>query len=145
MGNAGKRNEYIVSGLDPNTTYYWSVQAQDNSFAGGAFSEEHTFTPSELPTQIDREPQAYTYHLKQNYPNPFNPTTTIQYSVPRAVDVDLAVYDMLGRRVAVLINQHVNPGNHVVRWDAARHASGVYFAHIQAGDFSKMIKMVLVK
>lgn|GEM_PF-5326293 len=145
LGNAGKRNEYILFGLDPVKTYYWSVQAQDNSYAGGPFSEEQSFIPSQLPSIVYDEASSFTFDLKQNTPNPFNPSTTLAYSVPRLVDVRLSIYDLLGRRVTVLVNQKVNAGNHTVTWDATSFSSGVYVAHIQAGDFSKMVKMVLVK
>jgi len=91
------------------------------------------------------------FALSQNYPNPFNPTTTIEFSLARAVPVELKVYDLLGREVAVLINGNaMNPGRYMMRWDGRNLygqsvATGVYFYRLVAGDFVQSKKMVLVK
>jgi Ni,Fe-hydrogenase III small subunit len=85
------------------------------------------------------------YKLGQNYPNPFNPSTTISYSLPKAGDVKLVVFDMLGREVATLVNGFVDAGNHSVDFDASNLSSGVYMYKIQAGDFTDTKKMVLMK
>lgn len=85
------------------------------------------------------------FELKGNYPNPFNPTTNIQYSVPSNADVRLAVYDMLGREVAVLVNGVRTAGNYNVNFDATNLSSGVYLYRLQAGNFVQTQKMMLVK
>ncbi|MFH1861713.1 MAG: T9SS type A sorting domain-containing protein, partial [bacterium] len=85
------------------------------------------------------------YSLSQNYPNPFNPLTTITFSLPEAAQVKLAVYDLQGRMVAELVNGMRAASLHNVTWDASRLASGLYFYRIEAGDFSSVKKMVLVK
>jgi len=91
------------------------------------------------------------FALSQNYPNPFNPTTTIEFSIARAVPVDLKIYDLLGREVAELINSNgMNPGRYTIRWDGRNRfgqsvATGVYFYRLVAGDFVQSKKMVLVK
>jgi len=91
------------------------------------------------------------FALSQNYPNPFNPTTTIEFSLARSVPVELKVYDLLGREVAVLINSNaMNPGRYLMRWDGRNRygqsvATGVYFYRLIAGDFVQSKKMVLVK
>ncbi|GAB4340350.1 MAG: hypothetical protein Kow0037_26140 [Calditrichia bacterium] len=95
----------------------------------------------EVPTVFD---------LKQNYPNPFNPTTSIKYQVPQNVDVRLEVFNILGQRVKTLVNRKMDPGYYEVVWDGtndfgAKVASGLYIYRIQAGDFVKSHKMILMK
>ncbi|MEJ2506368.1 MAG: T9SS type A sorting domain-containing protein, partial [Ignavibacteriaceae bacterium] len=85
------------------------------------------------------------YSLSQNYPNPFNPTTTIKFGIPKAGDVSLAVYDILGRKVAELINGNLTAGYHTVNFNATNLASGVYFYRIEAGDFVSVKKLMLLK
>ncbi|MCI0715831.1 MAG: T9SS type A sorting domain-containing protein [Chlorobi bacterium] len=85
------------------------------------------------------------YRLEQNYPNPFNPVTNIAFSIPKAGNVKLIVYDMLGREVAVLANGFKTAGIHSVDFDASALSSGVYLYKIEAGDFKDTKKMMLVK
>ena len=92
---------------------------------------------SELPKSFSLEP---------NYPNPFNPTTTINFSVPEEARVRVTVFDVIGRRVAVLTDQAYAPGVHELVWDASAHASGVYFYRMEAaGKLVQTQKMTLVK
>ncbi|MCH8494820.1 MAG: T9SS type A sorting domain-containing protein [Balneolales bacterium] len=90
-----------------------------------------------------------TFELGQNYPNPFNPTTTIQFAIPSSIEtgsnVRLSVFDMLGREVAVLINEARPAGNHTVSFDASALGSGVYVYRLQAGTFMQTRKMTLIK
>ena len=76
-------------------------------------------------TAGDKLPESF--ELKQNYPNPFNPTTTIQYSIPSNGNVELKIYDILGREVATLVNETKAPGNYEVNFNAANLASGGLF------------------
>jgi len=85
------------------------------------------------------------YSLSQNYPNPFNPNTAISFSIPKAGDVKLVVTDVLGREVAVLVDQFQTAGVHNVVFDASSHSSGVYFYTLTAGDFKETKKMLLIK
>ena len=85
------------------------------------------------------------YSLAQNYPNPFNPTTTISFGLPKAGLVKLVVYDILGRVVSTLVNEHKDAGMYNIAFDASGIASGVYFYKVESGDFSSIKKMVLVK
>jgi hypothetical protein len=93
-----------------------------------------------------------SFALDQNYPNPFNPTTSIGYSVGVdsrgslvATMVRLAVYDMLGREVAVLVNEKKAPGNYEVQFNASGLASGIYFCRLAADGFIQSMKMQLLK
>lgn len=85
------------------------------------------------------------YGLNQNYPNPFNPTTNINFSIPEQQLVKLKVYNAIGQEVATLVNDIMNQGNYSVKFDANDFSSGVYFYKLQAGNFSKVKKMILTK
>ncbi|GEM_PF-6802961 len=85
------------------------------------------------------------FQLSENYPNPFNPSTTIKYALPKAAEVQLTVYNLLGRQVRTLVNGSQKAGYHRVQFDAASLTSGIYFYRIEAGSFSKTRKMLLVK
>lgn len=82
--------------------------------------------------------------LEQNYPNPFNPTTTIRFSIPRHEQVILKVFDMLGREVALLVNEYQQPGNYVKTFHRASLPSGIYFYTLKAGNFYATKKMILL-
>ncbi len=83
--------------------------------------------------------------LHQNYPNPFNPVTTISYDLPEHADVSLEIFDILGRRVAVLVSETQNPGTYQISWDASDVASGSYMYRLRAGEFVQTRTMMLVK
>jgi len=85
------------------------------------------------------------YDLEQNYPNPFNPTTTINYSLPQQGMVTLKVYNIIGQEVGTLVNGYRNAGTHSVAFNAQQLSSGVYFYRLQAGNFSSVKKMLLLK
>jgi len=85
------------------------------------------------------------YELKQNYPNPFNPVTNIEYSIPKNSEVKLTIYDMTGKEVSVLVNELKQAGKYTVSFNAMMKASGVYYYKLQAGDFTEVKKMILVK
>jgi hypothetical protein len=85
------------------------------------------------------------YSLNQNYPNPFNPTTTISYTLPAQSTVSLKVFNVLGQEVETLVNTVQGSGNHIVVFDASRISSGVYFYRLEAGKFTQVMKMMLLK
>ncbi|MGM0739377.1 MAG: Ig-like domain-containing protein, partial [Bacteroidota bacterium] len=99
--------------------------------------------PTSAPDPVADLPQQFK--LEQNYPNPFNPTTLIGYELPVNSEVSLEVFDMLGRRVAVLVDGMVEAGSHQVNFDAARLSSGVYIYKLKAGSQTITRKMTLVK
>jgi len=86
-----------------------------------------------------------SFSLSQNFPNPFNPTTTIKFNIPKAENVSLKIYDALGKEIALLVNESLNPGVYSADWNASGFASGVYFYSFIAADFVQTKKMVLVK
>ena len=94
-------------------------------------------------TQPTAVPLAFA--LEPNYPNPFNPTTTIRYALPEAAVVQLAVFDLLGRRVALLHDGPQAAGRHAVAWDATGVPSGTYFYRLTAGRHEATRRMILLK
>ena len=92
---------------------------------------------------IDKIPK--TYVLFQNYPNPFNPITHIRYGLPKATDVKIELFNILGQRVKTLLNTRKPAGYHVVVFDGGKLASGVYIYRIVAGNFREVKKMILIK
>lgn len=123
---------------DNNTCYYggWYDVMMKTSMGGVLLGNENNITlyPSD-PS------------LSQNYPNPFNPVTKIRFIIGGASEQKtfLAIYDMLGRKIAVLIEEYLKPGNYETNWNASNYPSGVYFYTLTAGSFTETRKMVLVK
>ena len=90
------------------------------------------------------------YSLHKNYPNPFNQATTIEYSLLEASDVKLVIYNLFGQKVHTLVNTWVEAGNHRIVWNGrnemgSKVAPGIYFCRFEAGDFSSVQKMQLMK
>jgi hypothetical protein len=88
-------------------------------------------------------PAAFT--VAQNTPNPFNPATTITFTLAKAGKTTVEVYSVGGQKVATLLNASLNAGAHSVSWDASKHSAGVYFYTVRSGDFSRTMKMTLLK
>jgi len=109
--------------------------------SNSAISAKVSLTGKVLPTE---------YALEQNYPNPFNPTTTIKYALPDNGIVKIKVYDILGREVKALVNENQVAGYYSIEWNGTdnrglRVASGVYMYRIEANNFKKTVKMMLMK
>lgn len=85
------------------------------------------------------------FYLFQNYPNPFNPSTTISWQSPVGGHQTLKIYDLLGREVAVLVDEYKPAGSYEVKFDASHLSSGTYFYRLQAGEFIKKKKLILLK
>jgi len=85
------------------------------------------------------------YSLGQNYPNPFNPTTKIRFDVPKSGNVEISVYDMLGRKVTSLVDQKLRSGTFETEWNASDYPSGVYYYKLTTDGVSETKKMVLLK
>ena len=144
-----------------NTIYGMGMQATGNSVQqtsdGGHIIAGHIIATADKDVwliklastavgteeELDILPEKYA--LSQNYPNPFNPETVIKYSIPKAENVSLVVYNLIGEKVAILINERKPAGSFTVDWDASNMASGIYYYRLQAGDFVQTRKMVLLK
>jgi len=98
------------------------------------------------PTGVEEEEGIpMTYKMSQNYPNPFNPSTTIKFSIPKASNVKLTIFDAIGREVAVLIDKQMNAGNYSFNWNAINLSSGIYLYKIESNNFIDVKKMILLK
>jgi len=102
---------------------------------------------SEMITAIEsvKDQVPIQFKLDQNYPNPFNPSTTIIYSIPKAAQVILKVYNVLGKEVATLVNEEELAGNYSVVFNARNLSSGIYFYRMQAESFVGTKKLILIK
>ena len=90
------------------------------------------------------------FALHQNYPNPFNPTTRINYDVPEDGNIQLVIYDLMGRKVTTLLNQSQAAGYHHALWDGKNNqgrniSAGMYFFQLRGKNYTKTIKMLLLK
>ena len=104
-----------------------------------------TITGPLTGVETPKEMKPSSFALDQNYPNPFNPKTGIRFEVPGVSDVNLTVYDILGREVAVLVNEKKVAGRYEVTFDGSNLASGAYFYRLQAGGFVQTRKLLLVR
>jgi hypothetical protein len=85
------------------------------------------------------------FNLQQNYPNPFNPTTTINYSLPKAGQVKLTIYNIIGSKVATIVDEYKPAGNYSVQFNASNLASGIYLYRLESGNYSAAKKFILMK
>jgi hypothetical protein len=118
-------------------------------FSHNAISQHDTIrvhlTVVESVVEPEETPIPFTYSLGQNYPNPFNPTTSIPYTLRDQVYVRLEVYNILGQRVARLVDEVQTPGAHRAILGTEALASGIYFYRLEAGPFNMTRKMVILK
>lgn len=148
-------------GFDAGRRYYQyispQVDAQGNVTWASSFTfPELTWKASDLPWETPPDYQTVSneeviggvesFRLNQNYPNPFNPSTNISFNLPNAADVSLTVYNVLGQRVATLLNNRkYTSGSHTLSFDASNLASGIYIYRIEAGSFVSQKRMTLIK
>jgi len=140
-----------LQSLSSGSVYYARVRAENEA---GVSAYSPTVLFSLATSSVGNDQQVTSFTLLQNYPNPFNPATSIGYSVgepgsrQQAIGnraVKLAVYDLLGREVAVLVDGQMQPGKYTAIWDARGMASGVYICRLQAGDITRTLTMSLVR
>ena len=99
-----------------------------------------------LPTSVEYTPQIVnSFDLSQNYPNPFNPTTTIEFSISESSDVVLSIFNVLGQKVAVLINDNLEYGKYKIQFDASQLSSGIYIYQLKSNSTFISKKMELLK
>jgi len=133
-----------------NHLYKWNMRAFNSSGLPSDFSQRFYFiAPNFTKIQTISEIIPENFVLYQNYPNPFNPNTKIKFDMPKMSFIQLIIYDILGRDVAVLVNEELKAGEYLVEWPAFRNAanypSGIYFCKFIAGQYSKTIKITLIK
>ncbi len=95
---------------------------------------------------VHNDPQSnLDFALYQNHPNPFNPTTIIKFRIQQTSHVNLSIYNILGQKVATLINRKINAGTHQITFDGSHLTSGMYFYQLQSGNYSDVKKMLLIQ
>ena len=130
----------------------WDVSVRDSmvevTSENGALTLGVNASAAVLSINGELLPEVFSLH--QNYPNPFNPVTKLRYDLPENGHVNITIYDMLGREVKTLINQTQNAGYRSIIWDATNDygkpvSAGIYLYQIQAGEYMRTKKMVLLK
>jgi len=122
-------DKIFLQGIDVELEY--AVQELDKMVAVGV--------------ENGRDQKPLTFSLDQNYPNPFNPVTTIAYQIPKARKVELKIFDILGKEMAVMVNGEIAAGKHEVKFDGNNFSSGVYFYQLKSSDFIETKKLLLMK
>ncbi len=135
---------FRIDSLPVQGTYYWRVNATDHGLTSD-WSAVASFSASVVVGTEKDTGLPDRFALEANYPNPFNPITTIRFALPSAERVTLDVYDVVGRRVARLIDARLPAGFHEARFNANRFASGMYLYRIRAGRYQGSKAMLLVR
>ncbi|MHB9030104.1 MAG: T9SS type A sorting domain-containing protein, partial [Candidatus Latescibacterota bacterium] len=143
--------KYTSQFLDEGTA--WDGIYTDNSSTGATdvkgksvWFVAHDSIKGVITSQVgvaDAAPAAFT--VSQNTPNPFNPATTISFTLAKAGKTTVEVYSVGGQKVSTLLNANLSSGAHSVTWNASKFSAGVYFYTVRNGDFSKTMKMTLLK
>ena len=141
-------------GLDSTVTVWDSLAYQQFQFVTNDAPIDVQVDPDNwILKNIDRvtgivdgeNEQPQRFELAQNYPNPFNPTTTIEFYLQNPGYTTLAIYDMLGQKIATLAAENLNSGRHLYQWDASGMASGIYYYRLTAGNFTAVKKALLLR
>lgn len=156
-------NSYMVASYSTHDRQYGYTELSVNDtilhlrhiLRDGTIFDEEYLTPNlktgELFTDEGSNENTIptSYHMTQNYPNPFNPKTSICYSLPQSNYVRLVVYDIMGHTVSTLVDEIQGTGTYMIDWEAVDSygrilPSGIYFYRIQAGAFTKTLKMIIL-
>lgn len=145
---AGTGNQGDNIGMTSGNGKLWPVW-MDNSTGGyQIWTASVDYNTIGIKSVSGNTPESFS--LNQNFPNPFNPSTKIRFAIPsggerHAFHVRLIIYDMIGKEIAILVNQQLSTGTYETQWNAENIPSGVYFYKLTAGEFSSTRKMVLMK
>ncbi len=148
-GTGGFGNNHVdnIDDSGPTATVASSFGSMNPSFYDAWNYEYDVPTSVEL---VDNELLPDKYELKQNYPNPFNPVTSIYFSIPQAANVRIEIFNVLGQKIGVLLNEEKGAGTYHLKWDGTdsygrRVASGVYIYRMVTDNFVQVRKMMLIK
>ena len=173
--NSGQPALFLASNKTPGQVAIGAMKVDGQAVSGDGTLVEFTFKTTQTPIASDfqildgvmvdlaggidaithiemgsLEPLPTDYTLEQNVPNPFNPSTTIDYRLPEAGDVQIVIYNLLGQEVRTLIRETMDAGFHSVVWDGTdafgkQVASGIYIYRMSVGDITKVQRMMLLK
>jgi hypothetical protein len=124
--------------------YYWRANAT-NILGTSGWSAFWNFTIRTVGINQISSEVPNTYKLFNNYPNPFNPVTKIKFQIPKAGIVELKIFDITGKTVTTLVNGILNNGVYEITFDASSLSSGIYFVKMQAGNYTGIQRIALVK
>ncbi|MCH8942325.1 MAG: T9SS type A sorting domain-containing protein [Bacteroidetes bacterium] len=144
--NNGSNWTAINDGLNYLSVYSLAISG-NNIYAGTNGNGVYKRQLSDIITDVEEIHNIIPdiFSLSQNYPNPFNPSTVISFQLSSVSKVSLKVYDLLGREVAVLVNEEKPAGIYKVNFNAGNLPSGVYFYKMKAGSFVQTKKLILMK
>jgi hypothetical protein len=134
---------------DPDSAYSLRLEREGESLSLSLFPGQQQVISGEYDvielTRMSSNEMVAETRLYPNYPNPFNPSTTIHYQLSEQANVTIEVFDVSGRRVGVLTNEIMRPGEYRVSFDAGNLASGIYFIRFVAGNHTELRKITLIK
>jgi hypothetical protein len=136
---------YDLSDSPDSAAISIAIMPAANSHSGSSFNIDDLSFGSATAVNDKNINSHLSFELKQNFPNPFNPSTSIQYSIGSRQFVVLKVYNILGKDVATLVNENQPAGNYGIKFNANNLPSGIYYYVIQAGNFHRANKMILLK
>jgi hypothetical protein len=141
-----KGTEYVDQSVSTGNTYFYAIQAVDLS----GLKSDYSAQTSVQTGVVEQGGIPTEFALGQNYPNPFNPSTDIRFALPNEEQVRITIYSVSGIELKTLVNARMSAGNYSVRWDGTNStgehvSSGVYLYRIQAGSFTAVKKMVMLK
>ena len=143
FGDGTSSNEASpVHNYSETGSYTITLTVSDNGGADAQITQQVTVNNV---VSLEDETKPDVFALLQNYPNPFNPSTSIQYTIAESSPVTLEVFNMLGQKVAELVNTTQAAGKYSVQFDAAGLSSGVYLYQLRAGNYFETRKMMLIK
>ena len=139
-------SQYTVLGgrLSGGSTYYWRVRAF-NAGGFGPWSVTWRFSTFPIGINIISTEMPKDFKLYHNFPNPFNPVTFIKFDLPYSSFIKIEIFDLLGKKIEVLVNQYLQAGSYMTNWDAFNVSSGVYFYRFESEKFTDIKKMIVVK
>jgi uncharacterized lipoprotein YddW (UPF0748 family) len=132
-----------VKNLTALKNHYWRVAAV-NQYGQAQWSSVFGFKTENPNSVLESSQSPDGFYLGQNYPNPFNPSTIIEYHIPKSQKVTLKIHDVLGREIAMLVNEYKNAGNYSVEY-YTNLPSGAYYYTLTAGEYSSTKKMIVIK
>ncbi|MCC6254615.1 MAG: T9SS type A sorting domain-containing protein [Ignavibacteriaceae bacterium] len=133
-GTTTERNEYTYTDQPVAGKYLYRLRQIDFD---GSYSYSSIIS-ADISTPVE-------FNLNQNYPNPFNPSTTVTFTIPKASNVKLNIYNQIGQQVGELVNKNLEAGSYNYSWNAANQSSGIYFYELQTNEFKSVRKMTLMK
>jgi len=146
---AGLQGE--LAGTETGLEAYFNFNSHCMDMTGngndGVFMYKESFVDSDFASvaREDENRKPNKFSLKQNYPNPFNPETIIQFSIPNRSHVNIAIYDIQGKKLETLVNNIHNAGEHSIKWNAIHYSAGIYFYRISTSNLTKTKKCILMK